>query len=99
MWFSDNLVGVELGKTEIKMNKPVYLGQVILDLSKTFVYEFHYDFIEPKYGSKVELCYISQIPGTRSKVGEGKNGRLFTVFTLDFGCNNDGISHNQGESH
>ena len=47
-----------MGKTEIKMNKPVYLGQAILDLSKTLMYEFHYDYMRPKYGSKVKLCYM-----------------------------------------
>ena len=40
------------------MNKPVYLGQAILDLSKTLMYEFHYDYMRPRYGSKVELCYV-----------------------------------------
>ena len=40
------------------MNKPVYLGQAILDLSKTLMYEFHYDYMRPKYGSKVKLCYM-----------------------------------------
>ena len=40
------------------MNKPVYLGQAILDLSKTLMYEFHYDHRRPKYGSKVKLYYI-----------------------------------------
>ena len=40
------------------MNKPVYLGQAILDLSKTLMYEFHYDYMRAKYGSKVKLCYI-----------------------------------------
>ena len=40
------------------MNKPVYLGQAILDLSKTLMYEFHYDYMRPKYGSKVNLCYM-----------------------------------------
>ena len=47
-----------MGKTEIKMNKPVYLGQAVLDLSKTLTYEFHYDYMRPKYGSKVSLCYM-----------------------------------------
>ena len=56
--FSKHLFAVEMGKTEIKMNKPVYLGQAILDLSKTLMYEFHYDFMRPKYGSKVKLCYV-----------------------------------------
>ena len=56
--FSKDLFAVEMGKTEIKMNKPVYLGQAILDLSKTLMYEFHYDYMRPKYGSKVKLCYM-----------------------------------------
>ena len=56
--FSKHLFAVEMGKTEIMMNKPVYLGEAILDLSKTLMYEFHYDYMRPKYGSKVELCYM-----------------------------------------
>ena len=56
--FSKDLFAVEMGKTEIKMNKPVYLGQAILDLSKTLMYEFHYDYTRPRYGSKVKLCYM-----------------------------------------
>ena len=41
------------------MNKPVYLGQAILDLSKTVMYEFHYDYMKHKYNSgKLQLCYI-----------------------------------------
>ena len=56
--FSKHLFAVEMGKTEITMNKPVYLGQEILDLSKTLMYEFHYDYMRPKYGSKVKLYYM-----------------------------------------
>ena len=55
--FSKHLFAVEMGKTKIKMNKPVYLGQAILDLNKTLMHEFHYDYMRPKYGSKVKLCY------------------------------------------
>ena len=40
------------------MNKPVYLGLSILDLSKTVMYEFLYDYLEPKYGQSVKLCYM-----------------------------------------
>ena len=40
------------------MNKPVYLGQAILDLSKTLMYEFHYDYMRPKYTREVKLCYM-----------------------------------------
>ena len=49
---------MEMKKTEVKMNKPVYLGQAILDISKTLMYEFWYDYIKPKYGDKARLCYM-----------------------------------------
>ena len=42
----------------VEMDKPVYLGQAILDLSKTLMYKFHYDYMRLKYGSKVELWYM-----------------------------------------
>ena len=45
-------------KTEVKMNKPIYLGQAILDISKTLTYEFWYDYIKPKYQEKAKLCYM-----------------------------------------
>ena len=48
---------MEMKNTEVRMNKPVYLGQVILDLSKTLIYEFWYDYIKPMYGDKARLCY------------------------------------------
>ena len=40
------------------MNKPVYLGFLRLDLSKIVMYQFWYDYIKPKYGQKVKLCYM-----------------------------------------
>jgi hypothetical protein len=46
--FDENLVGVHIQKTKIKLNKPVYLGQTILDDSKTLMYNFHYNFILKK---------------------------------------------------
>ena len=45
-------------QSEIKMGKPVYLGQAILDLSKTLMHAFLYDYMKPKYGRKVNLCYM-----------------------------------------
>ena len=49
---------MEMKKTEVKMNKPKYLGQAILDVSKMLIYEFWYDYIKPKYGNKARLCYM-----------------------------------------
>ena len=43
---------------KVVMNKPVYLGQAILDLSKIVMYEFHYDYMKPKYGENLNLCYM-----------------------------------------
>ena len=45
-------------KTQITMNKPVYLGVSILDLSKTVMYEFWYNYLKPKYGKRANLCYM-----------------------------------------
>ena len=53
-----DLMGCEMGKVKVVMNKPVYLGQAILDLSKLIMYEFHYDYMLPKYGKNIKLCYI-----------------------------------------
>ena len=56
--FSENLIAIEMKKTKVKMNKPIYLGQAILDTSKTVMYEFWYDYIKPKYEDNVKLCYM-----------------------------------------
>ena len=55
--FNENLVSVHMKKTSLTMNKPVYLGMSILDLSKTVMYDFHYKYIKPKYGSKAKLLF------------------------------------------
>ena len=55
--FSENLLAIEMKKTKVKMNKPVYLGMSILDISKTLMYKFWYDYIKPKYGDRAKLCY------------------------------------------
>ena len=47
-----------MGKIKVVMNKPVYLGQAILDLSKIVMYKFYYDFMVPKYGDRLKLCYM-----------------------------------------
>ena len=53
----ENLMGREMEKIKVVMNKPVYLGQAILDLSKTVMYEFHYDYMKQKYEG-LTLCYM-----------------------------------------
>ena len=47
-----------MGKIKVVMNKPVYLGQAILDLSKIVMYEFHYDYMKQKYPEGLTLCYM-----------------------------------------
>ena len=56
--FGEKIMGCEMGKIKVVMNKPVYLSQAILDLSKIIMYEFHYDFMVPKYGDRLRLCYM-----------------------------------------
>ena len=54
-----DLMSCEMGKVKVVMNKPVYLGQAILDLSKTIMYEFHYDYMKCKYKDEdLKLCYM-----------------------------------------
>ena len=49
---------MEMKKVEVKMDKPVYLGQAILDISKSLMYEFWYHYIKPKYMDNARLCYM-----------------------------------------
>ena len=55
-WFSENILASGMKKTKVKMNKPVYLGLSILEISKTLMYEFWYDYMKPKYAHNVKLC-------------------------------------------
>ena len=54
----DNLAIIEMKKVKVKMNKPIYLGLSILDISKITMYEFWYDFMKSKYGNRAKLCYM-----------------------------------------
>ena len=55
---SEDLLIMEMSKTIVKMNKPLYLGQAILAISKALMYKFSYDFIKSKYSDKASLCYM-----------------------------------------
>ena len=54
--FSENVLAIKMKKTKEKMNKSVYLGMSILDITKTLMYEFWYDYIKRKYGDRTKLC-------------------------------------------
>ena len=58
-YFSENIMAMEMKKTKVKMNKPIYLGMSILDISKTLMYQFLYDYIKPKYQDRAS--YIKWI--------------------------------------
>ena len=60
--FGENLMGCEMGKVKVVMNKPVYLGQAILNLSKIIMYEFHYHY-DPKIREEIRsLLYGHRLP-------------------------------------
>ena len=77
--FPDNLLAMEMKKTKVKMNKPLYFGFSILDISKTLMYEFWYDYFKPKYNDKAKLCYMDT------------DSFAINIFTEDFfeNINND----------
>ena len=58
-YLSENLLAIEMKKLKLKMNKLVYLSMSILDINKTSMYEFWYDYVKPKYQDKLKLCYMN----------------------------------------
>ncbi len=55
--FNENLIVVHMEKTTVKLDKPIQVGMSVLDLSKTLMYRFHYDYVKPKWGNKAELLF------------------------------------------
>ena len=55
---SENLSIIEMKKVKVKMNKSIYLGLSILEISKIIMYEFWYDYVKKKYGDMAKLCYM-----------------------------------------
>ena len=53
-------MAIEMRKAEVEILKPIYVGQAILDISKTIMYEVWYDYLKPKYGDKIKFCYMDR---------------------------------------
>ena len=62
-WVSESLLAIEMKKIKVKMDRPICLGLSILDISKTLMYEFWYDYIKPNYDDNVKLCYKKMLYG------------------------------------
>src|ERR1043165_3034274 len=77
--FDDNLIAIHMKKTELFYNKPLYLGACILDLSKTLIYEFHYNYIKAKYGDRAKLLF----PDTDSLAYEIKTDDFYADIASD----------------
>ena len=58
MFFTENVLAIEMRKTEILINKPVCIGISVRELSKILMDEFWYDYVKPKYGEKPTLNYM-----------------------------------------
>ena len=57
-WFLRKILPTEVNNAKAEMNKPIYLGLSILEISKTAAYEFWYDYVKVKYQDKANLCYM-----------------------------------------
>ena len=57
-YISEDLSIIEMKRAKVKMNKPIYLGLPMLEISKILMYEFWYDYMKPKYGNNVKFCYM-----------------------------------------
>lgn len=77
--FNEDLVAIELNRTNILMNKPVIIGMSILDISKWLMYDFYYNFMKHRYGHNVELVYTD----TDSFVLDVKTECIFTDMNHD----------------
>ena len=56
--FLDHLMAIEMRRTNVLMDKPIMVGQAILDKSKELMYSFWYEYLKPKYKDKINLLYM-----------------------------------------
>ena len=77
--FWEDLIAVHMKKPSLIFNKPVYLGMCILDLGKTLMYDFHYNFIKNKYGNNAKLLFTD----TDSLMYEIKTGDFYKDMSED----------------
>ena len=78
-FLSKNLLGIEMRRTKMIMNKPVYLGLVILEISKIALCEFWYDYAKPKCDKRAKLCYM----GTDSVIAHVKTEDIYKYTAKD----------------
>ncbi len=72
--FNENLCAVHLGKEKVVLNKPIFVGSAVLDLSKLWMYQYWYDYVKAEYGEKASLLYTD----TDSLVYEVETEDLYT---------------------
>lgn len=65
---ADDFVAIEMLKTDIVFNKPIYIGMAILDISKTLLYEFHYEYMRAMYGGDCKLLYTDTVTNNKVKL-------------------------------
>ena len=80
--FSENLCAIHMKKTKVIFDKPLYLGMCILDLSKTLMYNFHYNYIKPKYNERAKLLFTD----TDSLCYEIQTKDFYKDISLDVEC-------------
>ncbi|GFY59102.1 uncharacterized protein TNIN_277771 [Trichonephila inaurata madagascariensis] len=90
--FDENLVAIHMHKTAVLFDKPIYVGMSILDLSKSLIYDFHYNMMKPKYGGNIKLLYMdtdSFIYDIKTKdFHEDMKGMIDYFYTSEYPENN-----------